>query len=466
MSQENPQPKKSRQPFSDIVSVKKSAHSSQPVADKESIPPEVDNILEVKEEKTNEKSWWKEARAVKKSSEPAAHPVEDSTVEDNPSGIPRWPFFSILAIAVFSGLIYLGFVVLPRLEINISLKKYPVAFNESVDASKNFSSYSSSTPIKLQAELLSESRNLQLSFPATGKQQVANKSQGTITIYNSYSSDSQVLVASTRFSTPDNKIFRLVKAVKVPGAQIQEGKIIASSIDAAVVADQPGADYNIGSGIKLSVPGFKDTPKYAGFSAAFSQPTTGGFVGEIAVPTDKDLSDADAQIKQALQDNLRLIVLPQIPKEFKIIDGSSDFKISNEKINKVVDKDNKFSIFAEATMKIMVFKESDLESVLVAKSLSGLSDGDYELNSFNIDYQVSRSDFSKGEIFFSAKGQITFEKKINSDLFRQQAAGKDEVALKTLVFSLPGLEKAQISFWPIYIKKAPSNIDKIKINIQ
>ena len=39
-------------------------------------------------------------------------------------------------------------------------------------------------------------------FPASGEQNVSLKAQGTITIYNAYSSSPQSLVATTRFVTP------------------------------------------------------------------------------------------------------------------------------------------------------------------------------------------------------------------------------------------------------------------------
>ncbi len=71
----------------------------------------------------------------------------------------------------------------------------------------------------------------------------------------------------TRFLALDGKIFRLTKGITVPGAKIVEGKIIPSSIEAAVIADQPGEAYNIGPVSRFSIPGLKGTPKYEAFYA-------------------------------------------------------------------------------------------------------------------------------------------------------------------------------------------------------
>ena len=385
------------------------------------------------------------------------------------SKIPKWPFVSFFLIAILASLIYLGWKVLPRAEIKIFLKKNPIIFNETIEVSKNFSlsqTYSSSTLIKLPSELFTENRNLSLSFPASGKEKIENKAQGKIIVYNSYSSDPQVLVVNTRFATPDNKIFHLKKSVTVPGAKIQEGKIISSSIEVDVVADQAGAEYNIGPVAKFTIPGLKGSPKYEGFYAKSEQPMVNGFVGEKAAPTEKDIKDAETNIRQALEDNLKIAVVSQLPKEFKVVSGSSKFEIVNEKIDKEADKENKFGIFAEAKMKLIAFREKDLRDALIAKLLFQLPEGDYETVEFNIEYGIPRSDFNKGDMSFPVKGQIIFQRKIDADSLRRQFLGKNEVGIKIIVFSLPGLEKVNLSFYPKYVRKAPSKIEKIKIVIE
>jgi len=448
--------KKPKQIFSDIIPPKKTKKDLKP---KEAERREEE--IEIQQESITEVHQSHQSQELGESRSRRSRP--------SAGRMPRWPLILIILIAVFGGLFYLGWVVLPRLEIKISLIKYPVAFNEVIDVSKDFNLKqvnSSSTPIKLPAELFAERRNLQLSFLANGKEKIEKKAQGKITIYNSYSSDPQKLIVSTRFLTPDNKIFRLAEAITIPGAKIQEGKIIPSSIEADVIADQAGAEYNIGPIARFTIPGFKDTPKYAGFYAKSDQAMVGGFVGEVTVPTDKDISDAQTKIRQVLSDNLKTVIFSQLPKEFKVIDGSSVFTVLSEKINKEVDKDNKFSIFADAQMKLIAFRENDLKDVLTARSLSQLASGNYEVVESNIEYGAPRPNFVNGEMSFPAKGQIILERKIDTDRFRQQILSKNEIDLKSLVFSLPGLEKAQISFWPIYIKQVPNKIERIKILVQ
>jgi len=82
---------------------------------------------------------------------------------------------------------------------------------------------------------------------ATGVENVEKKASGRIVVYNEFSSAPQKLIATTRFETPDGKIYRIKDAVTVPGA---------GSVEATVYADQPGEEYNIDL-TDFTIPGFK-----------------------------------------------------------------------------------------------------------------------------------------------------------------------------------------------------------------
>src|SRR3989344_8299374 len=52
----------------------------------------------------------------------------------------------------------------------------------------------------------------------SGMQHVSKPATGVITIFNAHSTASQELVATTRFSAPDGKVYRIRSTVVVPGA--------------------------------------------------------------------------------------------------------------------------------------------------------------------------------------------------------------------------------------------------------
>ena len=199
---------------------------------------------------------------------------------------------------IIAGGAYAALEILPKAEIKITAKKTAWNFNNSVSASKNSGDIDLANK-QIPANFFLEKKNVSLLYPATGKKNVEKKSRGEITIYNAYSSQSQSLVANTRFESPDGKIFRIENKITVPGAKVENGKIIPAGIKMNVVADKVGAEYNIGPA-KFTIPGFKGAPKYDGFYARSESQMAGGFVGELVYPTDDEIKTAKEKTESAL----------------------------------------------------------------------------------------------------------------------------------------------------------------------
>ncbi|MBI2591539.1 MAG: hypothetical protein HYW34_02590 [Candidatus Brennerbacteria bacterium] len=373
-----------------------------------------------------------------------------------PKKLGRFLFASFLAVLAGVG-VYVAVAVLPKVDIKISLQKKSFDFNESVNASLK----SSDLPI----ELFTQKGNLQFLFPASNKKKVEIKAKGEIIIYNAYSSQPQSLVATTRFLTPDNKIFRLDQAITVPGAKVVNGKITPSSIAAAVTADKPGEEYNVGPIARLSIPGFKNSPKYENFYGEIKESVGGGFIGEAAVPTAEELKTAKTQMSESLKETLRQRVLNGLPSDFKALEGGQDFKILKEEINYKVPEPGRFGIFLDSQFQLLAFKESDIKTFFVNKALGQL-DGNYDVLSSGFEYGAARSDFAKGILSFPVKAKISLRRAFDIENFRTQAAGKKETELKTLIFSLPGLENGKISFWPFWVSRAPRDLNRIAIDVE
>lgn len=365
-------------------------------------------------------------------------------------------------LVLLGAVVYLAIEFLPKAEIKIITEKSEWSYVDSVSADKI-------GPIgpqkQIPAEIFSSRKNFNFSFPATGKKLVEQKAGGKITIYNAYSSDAQTLVANTRFSTPDAKIFRLEQRVIVPGAKIIEGKIISSSIEATVVADQPGPQYNVGPVSHFSIPGFQGSAKYQGFYAGSQEPMTNGFIGEKAFPTEEDIKKAREKAIKDLKDYIESFLSLQISPEFKIIEGSKQFNIIKEEINKEVDEKGNFTVFLEGESLNIVFKESDLKDLLenIAKDSLG---ADFKIKTYKLEYGVGRPDFRQGRISFAVNFQGVFEEPLALESFKQKALNKNEKELKTLVSTLPNLQKVTISFWPFWVKKVPNDIKRVTVNVE
>ena len=389
--------------------------------------------------------------------------------EDLSSVKPKSKFkrflFWLTVLFILTGSAYASIEYLPSAEIKITAQKINWNFGDWISASKNAPAVDAAKK-QIPAEIFSsDKKNINLTYPATGKKFVEQKAKGEIVIYNAYSSKSQLLVENTRFAAPDGKIFYLDKKITVPGANVEEGKIVPSSVKATITAESAGTEYNIGPIEKLSIPGFKNSAKYDKFYATAQNPMAGGFIGEMTYPTEEDIKSASEKTAANLKENLSSLLSIQIPKDFKKIDGGEEFSVLNEKINDKIDENGNFSIFLEAELKIIAFKETDVLNLInnLAKQAIG---NDYEVKNYKLDYQASRPDFKNGELLFLTAYQGNFWKPVDIEAFKSAIIKKNESDLKIAVFALSGVERATVSFWPFWVKKVPDNLAKIKIEIE
>lgn len=370
----------------------------------------------------------------------------------------------LAAFLLFSGLVaWGGATILPRASVTIVAQTQDWTYNDSIITDK--AAVIDVARMRMPNQVFSQRKNGQLKFPATGRRQVERRAAGIMTVYNSYSSDPQPLVEQTRFMAPDGKIFRLTKSITVPGAKIVEGKIVPSSIDAEVVADQPGPAYNIGPVKLFTIPGFSGSPKYQSFYGESKNSMVGGFIGEVAYPTSDDIKKAKESAQASVEEDLKLTLLSQIPKDFKVLEGASQLRLLNQEIDEVTDPEGKFGVFTEAQMAVIAFKEEDLKNLLALRAKRDNGD-DFDVRSSALEYGLARADFENGVLTFPAKFQAVLAKRIDTEKLKENILGKSEADLKLAVFSLPGLKSATISLWPFYVSSVPADPAKVKIIVE
>ncbi len=364
----------------------------------------------------------------------------------------------VLAVAIPS--YWVAFSVLPRATITVVTEKKDWAFNNFLTIEKN-------GPVP--SSILTEKKNAQMTFPALGKKVVSNKAVGTITVYNAYSSEPQQLVATTRFMTADGKIVRLAKNVTIPGAKIDGGKITPSSIEAEIVADKAGPAYNIPATQNLSIPGFKGTAKYAGFYGDIAKAMTGGFTGEAAYPTDDDVKNAKVKIAEVLKGTLTQALRAKAGGDYTLPEGATVLTLTKTEVNPQVNAKNEFSVFAEAEMKALVFKESDLIGYFAGKMKADAGFGsDWSFKTTKVAYDVPKVDFAAGKMTLPVDFIGTAELPLDLEKVRTLVIGKSESDLKAALFEIEGIESAAVALWPMYVRHVPNDAspDKLAITVE
>ncbi len=404
-------------------------------------------------------------------SEEGAYPEEIRKPSRRPSfSFPKMDFPAkkiIIAAAIVLVLAVGGWAAaayLPRVTVVLTLKQTPWSISNNFEAKQDASLNASSS--LLAAELFSQNKNITQFYDATGKSNVSQKATGVITIFNAYSSASQELVATTRFVTPDGKIYRLNNTTVVPGAQVVGGKITPSSISAPVTADKAGDSYNIGPVSHFSIPGFAGTARYNGFYGSSAQPMVGGFVGVKQVPTANDIAAAKQSIASALASVLSPnLFLSQLPTGFKIINGASTTTVDKIIVIPDTNSQGQFSVFAQGTVKALGFQENDIKDIFSSlwQSVAGYPAAARNLT---LDYKLIKADFKNNQLDFQVNASATLVSAVSADDFKSQVTGKSEDDLRSFILGLPGVDKANISFWPFWVHGVPKDVNRVKIEIQ
>lgn len=377
-----------------------------------------------------------------------------------PGKLTWWITGAVVVVLAILGIMTWGF---GRVSVAITFQKTPWSYQGNFTADKSATQTTAGTSsVTIPAQVFTTQKNTTQTFPASGSANVSLKAQGTITIYNAYSSAPQDLVATTRFVTPDGKLFRLVSSVTVPGASVTNGQIVPSSINAQVAADQPGDAYNVGPVDKLTIPGFQGSPKYNAFYGQLKSGTSGGFVGKKAVPTTVDITAAKTKVSAALQANLTSDLTTSYPNNFKILDGATSVAVTKLTVNTSTDASGNFSVFGEATLQAIGFDETALKAYLLSQAQAQEVSSTFK--DIALTYGTAQANFTKGTVSFSLSAQGTLEPAFDPGSFKADIAGKSVNDARAAIAALPGLASGKISAWPMWLWSIPVNPSKIQVS--
>ena len=365
----------------------------------------------------------------------------------------------ILVVLLLTG--YVWAKAFGSVRIVIDFKKVPWQYEHALLVSKGIAE-TDLEQYKIPGELFFDSKNVTQSFPASLREQVSIKAKGTISIYNAYGTAPQALVATTRFVTPGGKVFRIDRAVVVPGATKEGNTLRPAHIDVPVTADLPGPLYNVSSS-KLTVPGFSGTPKYDGFYGVIAEPLAGGFSGERGVASDKDIAAGKAKVAELLKNVFKSGVFERIPQGFVIADGASEITVGKIEASKIGDEKGNFTVSGEASVRALGFRESDVAAVLLAAA--GKENSGKKFRELRATYEKVVPNFGKGELSATVKASGILEPAFDIDGFREKIFGKRVTDIQKLLAGEAGFKDAKIFFRPFWLISAPFDISRIVVEV-
>jgi len=377
----------------------------------------------------------------------------------------KWAKFLIIFIIIaFLIASLVGYLVLPKAEVVVYPKYENMDFDLSVVGSKEISQVDISLN-KIPIQEIEVSKTASKEFESTGEKQLNEKAKGFVTVYNGYSSSPQVLVATTRFESSNGKIFRISDKITIPGAEISEGKIIASSIEVEIFADEPGESYNIDAS-DFTIPGFKGSSKYAGFYAQSKSPMTGGSTGKIKVVSSEDLENAEKSLSEEIKNEVMQAFEDQIPTDLKMIDSSLTEDIVIISTVKEEAKTDTFTLEIKAVVKALLFKEKDIKNLIDLNVISMIPEGKEPISKTQkIEWGEPVIDDENDEILFDLKVEENVAWKIDTISLKEELAGLDEIEVRKYLSNQIKIQESKVSFWPFWVNHIPKQKEKINITI-
>jgi hypothetical protein len=287
-------------------------------------------------------------------------------------------------------------------------------------------------------------------YAASGETYLGEEIAGRVRIINNYNK-SQALVATTRLLSPDGKLFRIKNAVNVPAG----GEV---SVD--IYADKPAAGLATGP-TTFTIPGlwlglqdkiyakndetFAFTKKVKKYITANDLEAAAKDIGETLINTAK----AEAGGGQ----NWLYLTLasPAVTIDAKAGDQKDGFT-------------------AKAAGKIVaVAVDGEQALKLAAAKLNLIIPDDKELTSFkaeNISYSLDNYDAASKTATVKAMFNGTMVLKSDAEVINpKQLINLSAEQIGTYLKGQPEIKDYELKFFPAFIKKAPSLVDRIKIEV-
>lgn len=305
-------------------------------------------------------------------------------------------------------------------------------------------------------------------FFASGTTLKESKAEGTVRIYNSYSTSSQSLVANTRLISTEGKLFRMKKGATIPGGRYEGQELIPGFIDVEVRADQSGEEFNIKSST-FSIPGFAGTPRYTYFYGKSFQAMTGGFKKEVDQVVQKDLDDAQEALEQQAITECLAELKGKIASEPDLIllDKAIQTKIIDTSFSAIAKQETeKFTATAKAKSVALVFSSQDEKDFAIDFVSSQIPEGkELDQPNLSVERSFNKIDLELGKIIFSLNIRAKIYSDIDLSALRQALGGKSLEEARVYLENYPQINKSSVSLWPFWVKKVPQKEDRVKIEL-
>jgi hypothetical protein len=372
--------------------------------------------------------------------------------------------FIILVLTILFGGIYWSGIIFQKADITITSKHQLISYNN-----KQFNALPDSNSDTINFEIMITSDKKLKNMTLTDSKNVSTKAEGSITLYNEFSTKSQKIVAGTFLSDNNGKAYKTNKVVTIPGYKTDKNKkIIPGQISADITAFLPGDAYN-GTPSDFHVNSFKNTTKYLKIYGKLKTPLTGGAVGLIYTLNDSDKNMINILAQTTLKDDFLGQVKSLVPPGYILYPNalSYSYKIEDNISSKTPNTD----VEIDETLSVVLLKEKSLVDNIIKISLPSIKSDEVkeikisDLNNLVFNFtnkdQLITKDMTT--LYFSFSGDINAIWSPDVELLKTKLIGINKNDVPSVFRQDPGIASALLKIFPPWQKYIPDDISKINV---
>lgn len=379
----------------------------------------------------------------------------------NPQNEKRKVSRYIIWCVAFISATFLFFAVsymLGKVTVVLSPKTQELILNKNLSANKD----AGENALAFDLVVISGEENKIMQTTET--KEVSEKAEGTVVLYNTFSSSPQTLNIDTRLEGSNGKIYKTKTRSVVPGMSKDKKP---GSVEVKIYGSEGGEEYN-SVPLDFKILNFKGSPKYSKFYGRSKGAITGGFKGGLPIISDTDKTNTVSELKTILQAKLLKKATDQIPNGFILFKNAVFLNTEDDVIDTTSITDNMLPIKLKGTLYGLLFNENQLTKIIIEDNVEGYDGSEVYLSNikdliFSLLDKNSISSADIKSINFNLSGAVKVVWKLDEAKFIDDLLGKSKKDFSQILLQYPNIDSADLVISPIWRMSIPDNIEDIKV---
>ncbi len=377
----------------------------------------------------------------------------------------------LLLILLIAAIIF-ATVALPKATINIKTDATNVDTNLSLNlstAATTLSPGSTTVPAKLEQTQKTYTQQV----PTTGQKNNGNKASGSVVFYNCDLNDvqagqNQTIPAGTGISN-NGQTYITQQSVDVPPSHFKGGQCKSDqpSSGVNVIAQNPGASYNISGNSTFSVSFANPSDGTNSFSATTPNGISGGTDNIVQSVNQNDINGAkakittsDSSVKQYLDSQLNQAGYYPIDATYSASTPSftNSANVGDIATTVTVTETVSYTMFGVHQSDLKSLVDANIDTQIDTSKQSILDDG-LSKAAFNV------TSLSANGAALSLSTTATAGPQLDTNSIKTAAAGQQAGAIKGQLTNNPDVTSVDVKFSPFWVTTAPKKTNRITVNI-